>query len=424
MGGAYLIISAQGLVFDYQTLSFSRTGGIYLNYTPSESQVEVNGVVHDYSGIIGNLFQSGTFLGNVVPGNYRINISYPGYSPWEKTLNVSPGVVTAASQITLWPKNWGAKKISDYQVVDFWFTGNGLIIKTNKNELYLGDKKIKGTSVLLNSGSRDTVVTGDSKGYYVMNPSNSSSSMTVDLPLSAGIKDWFFHPFDQNAVLAIGQKGIYYVNSTTGLVQKIYSLNGDERAMEKNNEIFVAQDNGDIFSANFLLRTDVTMPTGIVDGIADMETNSDGDIIYLADSKDELFQYDRSNQTTTSVDSFSGQVQKIYPSPDDTRLALLSPEGRLSILAVNDYKMDYPVKRGSSWKIDSPKPASDFIWLPGSSNYGIISSDGNLTISELDERMPQNQYNIVSGASRTMVEGDGLYFIKNGSLFEISLKQK
>ncbi len=84
VGGAYLIVSAQGLTFDFQTLTFSRTGGLFLNYTPSGAEVRMNGVVRDYSSIINTLFGNGVFLNNLVPGNYTVEVEYPGYAPWQK----------------------------------------------------------------------------------------------------------------------------------------------------------------------------------------------------------------------------------------------------------------------------------------------------------------------------------------------------
>jgi hypothetical protein len=384
----------------------------------------MNGVVRDYSSIINTLFGNGVFLNNLTPGNYTVEVEYPGYAPWQKTLTVKPGIVTAASSIILWPVNWNAKKISDYAVSDFWLTGSGLVLKTDTSTLLFGNKKIKGSTVLLNNNGRNVVVTGDAKSYYLTNLGNASSSTTIVLPKGVKIDYWFFHPFDQNAVLAISSKEVYSVNLTTGVARPLYTIQDDTNAYENGNELFIAENNGDIFSVNPLLRTEVTMPTGIPGTITSIKSNSDGSILYLINSNGNLYEYDRSNQTTTVAESSSSPVWSISPSLDGTRLVVISKNGDCSMFAVTDYKMDKEVAKGTSWQIHHVTPVTDFLWIPSASNYGILLENGMLMVSELDERTPQNQYEIESDVSKALVNGNTLYFIKDGSLFEINLSQK
>lgn len=424
VGGTYLIVSAQGLIFNFRTLSFSRTGGIFLDYALSQAQVRVNGTVHEYSSVIDTFFGSGVFLNNLVPGNYRLEVSYPGYSPWERTLTVEPGVVTSASYIVLWPTDWGAKKISDQQVSDFWLTGSGLILKTGANALSFGDKTIRGSSVFLNDARKNTVVTGNAKGYYLVNLAAASSAVPIELPAGADVTDWFFHPFDQNAVLAVGDKAVYSVNTATGKANKLYAVNGNQYSYKNGNELFVAQKDGSVFSANLFLQTEVTMPTGITDGIAEIRSNADGDLLYLVDANGKFYEYDRSNGASVPLGIFPDPIEKISPALDDTRLALVAKNGALSILSVNDYKMDTEIARGTSWQVSAATPVTDFMWIPSAPNYGLLLKNGNMVVSELGTATPQNQYKVANGVSKALVNGTTLYFIKNGSLFEINLKQK
>lgn len=415
------MISAQGLSFNYKTFQFARTGGMYLDFTPSGSQIEIDGVVRDYSNVIGNFFSSGAFFDNLLPGSYDVTVTYPGYSPWEKNLQIEPGVVTAASQIILWPVNWSAKKISEYNASAFWLTGNGLVIKDATGTLLLGDQKVKGSSVVLSSERRSIIVTGDAKDYYVMDLANAPRYADVELPAGASIKYWSYHPFDQNSVIAIGNKAVYAINISSGASQKLYSLPDNQYSYAKGNEIFVAEENGNIFSANLFLRTQITLATGIKD-MSDIKTTSLGSTLFLTDIAHKLYEYDRSNQTTTSLETLLPTVREIYVSPDDDRLALVADNGSLSMLAVNDYRSDYQVQKGTFWSVKTDYPVSDFIWIPYAPNYGVILEGGNLVLSELDERMPQNQYKIDSGVSAVSLSGDQLYFLKSGSLFEVTLK--
>ncbi len=423
IGGAYLIISAQGLVFDFRTFQFLKTGGIYLNYSPKDAEVDINGQAHEYANIITNLFTSGMFISNLTPGSYNIKVSYPGFSPWEKNLEVRPGIVTAASAIGLWPTDWNAKKISDLSVSNFWLTGNGLMIKDTKGNLFFGDQKIGGSSVALNDENKSSVVISDGIDFYFIDLRNPTSSVPLSLPPGAVIKKWFYHPFDQNALVAAGTKYLYSVSETTGISQRLYAVNGNRYSYKNGNEIIVAQNDGTLFAANLILRTTATMKTGLNDGISAIAGDS-GNILYLTDLAGQFYEYDRSSGTSTPIKTISGIVSKIYPSFDNDRLALTDENGTLSVLAVNDYKRDYQVERGTAWKIQTAKPVSDFLWLPSALNYGVLLENGSLVVSEMDGRAPQNQYLIDRGVTKMLLSGTNLYYIKNNSLFGVSLAQK
>lgn len=421
VGGTYLIVAAQGLIFDFRTFQFSKTGGIYLNFSPTAAEVDINGQPHGYSNVITNFFTSGMFVSDLLPGSYDIKISYPGFSSWEKNLEVEPGLVTAASTIDLWPATWDSKKISDLPASDFWLTGEGLVIKDTENNLYFGERKIKGNSVVLSDGNRNSIVTSDGNGFSFIDLRNPTNSVLLSLPPGAVIKKWFFHPFDQNALVAAGTKYLYSVNKVSGLSQRLYAVNGNQYSYENGNEIIVAEDDGNLLSVNLVLRTTTTMNTGLDKGIGAV-AGSSGNALYLTDADGKLYEYDRANGTSTPLETFSGTASRIYPDSD--RLALVADNGALSVLAVNDYKMDYQVEKGAFWEIQTSKPVSDFLWLPFVPNYGVLLEGGLLVVSETDERTPQNQYLIDRGVTKMVLSDTNLYFIKNNSLFEVSLVQK
>lgn len=92
--GFLLIARATGYRFNPHTHGWQKTGMIYVTVDPRESTLTLDGT--DYP--VGQ----NTRIPNVLPGNYRITIKKPGFSPWNETISVQPGYVISLNNITLY----------------------------------------------------------------------------------------------------------------------------------------------------------------------------------------------------------------------------------------------------------------------------------------------------------------------------------
>ena len=118
IAGSYLLMTAQGWVIDINNLSIVKTGALFLKFSPNDAVPTINNKKpqHTSSGLI----QSGILIKNLTPGNYAVKLSKSGYKDWKKNLVVESGLITAASQIKLWPDNVYAETIITEQIKDFW----------------------------------------------------------------------------------------------------------------------------------------------------------------------------------------------------------------------------------------------------------------------------------------------------------------
>ena len=423
--GTYLIIRVQGLVLNTKNFSLIKTGGLYLNYTPKNAEVKINGIPRESESLMHNILGSGIFVDNLIPGNYQIEVSYPQYYSWIKTLPVAPGFVTVNTLIHLFPKNWDQTQIATSSLVtNFWLANGNIIIQSSTN-LFYQDKKLKGSDVVLSSPQRNTVLTVDKNNYYLINLNNPSSTLKFSLPSKdKDIFQFIFHPFDQNAFLGISKEAIYYFNFNEPVAQKIYTFNLADAFYQKENKIFIAQKNGKILIIDLLLRNQTEINTNVTSSIIQLKTTNDGSSILFLTNNNQLYEYNLSLQTTTLLLAPNFLIKNFYPSLDGTRLAILPQnENNIYILALKDFELNVNISKGTLWKIKAPDNVDDFTWT-NFALYGIFLAKNKLFITDLDQNNFHNQYLIAENITNNKIVflDNKLYLLQGNKLNLINLE--
>jgi len=100
-----VILYSQGYRFDFDPPAGGKrivqTGGLYLKVAPRNAQVYVNGKLKDTTSI----FTNSSFIENLLPKTYDVEIKKDGYWSWQKNLTVKERQVTEAKNIVLIPQN-------------------------------------------------------------------------------------------------------------------------------------------------------------------------------------------------------------------------------------------------------------------------------------------------------------------------------
>lgn len=424
--GIYIILAVQGLIIN-KDLTLTKTGGLYLNYTPQEAEVKINGVPQKNKSLINDFLNSGIFVDNLAPGVYNVEIEYPAYTSWKKNLVVQPGIVKSKTSIHLWPKKWNTKKLTTTTTLDFWLTNAGLVIKTPEG-LYYNNKKIKGEEVVLSNEKRNEIVAKNGKNYYLIDLNNTSSSKIITIG-DILVKDFIFHPFDQNALLGISKKAIYYFNFNDLKPKLLFSFPENATFYQNGNEIFIDEKNGKILTADLFLKTQVELSINATSPltsflISRIKTTPDGNNILLLTANGELYNFDRSTQTSTMIFK-AKNIKDFVPSPDNNRLAiLLENENNITILALKDFKIDEVIKKGDIWKINTKKTPDNFLWLDSFKNYGIFITERNVIITDLDKETPSNQNVILENIDKIKMYDGEFYFTQNGNLYSLPLESE
>lgn len=120
-----LVLYANGYRIDFRKFKILKTGAIYIKTYPNVTDVFINGKFIKKT----DLFLGEAFLKNLLPANYNIEIKKDGYFPWQKNLEVFPGLVTKADNIFLFKEKLNLKKIAENLDYFFVLSEDKILIK-------------------------------------------------------------------------------------------------------------------------------------------------------------------------------------------------------------------------------------------------------------------------------------------------------
>jgi len=415
--GAYLLINAQGWVLDLKNLRIVKTGALFLKYSPADAAIEINGEASDASP---GLFSTGVFISKLAPGEYDVKLSRTNYLPWEKNLDVKESIVTAASQIKLWPDKLAFIPVTTSSVKNFWLTGQGMLLQTGSGKINWGNTSLRGQEIILSDPSSSLVITSDGKNYFLTDLNNAKTPVNLTGLLGSAPIRFFIHPFSGGKILIVMKNALYSLDSSRTAMDKLASVASTTDAALSNNEVFLENRNGSLAAFNLFLRTESAYGEDLPQN-ASMRTTPSGSILFFLKDNGDLTVYDRSLSKASVLEK---NVADFFVSPDEKRIALALKNNTLSVAALDDYYGDTQVKKGEKWIISSVNGfVSDFAWLNDYPNYSLVLSNGNLLLTELDSRIPQNTYPVAGNVKKFFVQGNNLYILKSdGTLSGVALK--
>ena len=130
--------------------SLTSTGGLYVFYPESDTQVYLDGVLSDQT----SLFERGIFIDDLEPISYEVEVRKEGYIPWKKTLVVREKRVTEGYPFLI-PEVIGTSSVPRFVKLN---TGtsvtNGLYADVVK--LFATSTATSTNSLLLNLGRAST----------------------------------------------------------------------------------------------------------------------------------------------------------------------------------------------------------------------------------------------------------------------------
>jgi len=429
--GAYLLMVTQGLVFDWAKFRVVKTGGIYLRTIPPNASILIN--KKPYQSESGFLSR-GTFVSNLLPDTYHVEVFFPGYRDWQKDITVENGLVASASQIKLWKENYPETKIASSSIKDFFFTNKGLILQMDDGELNFNGTALKGTSIVANSPDSAETVTEDAKGNYLLTDlGNLKSSLNVTSLFTSLYKRTFIatstpeivdialHPFSTSKLLIAADNGMYLLDVKKIQLEQSVALPLTNRLIMTDNEVFAADAKGNFFGTNLLLSTSAYFSVATT-SVANVKANQSGTKFFVLEKNGTLFEYNRGTGTSTVI---AEKIKDFYLGPDEKRLALVDNDNTIKIYYLTETTGDLHIPQGSSIPIIIPNILKNsnikLTWLPDTLNYLLVAVNGDIFSAEVDPRVPENSYLLFSHIKKYTLNG-ALYLLKNdGSLVTVIL---
>ncbi len=421
--GAYLVITAQGWVLDFKSMKIVETGALFLKYSPTDALVEING---ERSNASPGLLSSGVFISKLVPGEYKVKVEKTNYLPWEKTFKVDEALVAAASQIKLWPEEWPMREVATSSISDFWLTGSGAVFQLSDKTLRLNNVALRGRNVILSDQNSSIFVTSNDKNYFFTDLTNPKAAVSITNILSQTTstpiapKKFFIHPFSDSKIIITSEDTLYSLDLRKMSLDKIIETGKIVNSALSDNDVFLEDEKGILTIFNLILQTATTANSNFPLETS-MKVSPSGSFMFFMKKDGGLAIYSRSGTASSTV--FEGAAN-VFVSSDDRRIALLSQENELSLVALADYYTDGEVESGDRWTIHSGNgPVRDFEWLSDAPGYGLVLSGDKLIIAELDRRDPKNAYTVTDGVKKFYIQGTNVYILKSdGTLWEASLK--
>jgi hypothetical protein len=430
--GTFFILSALGWIPDLKSFRIVRTGSLYVKFAPSDATLYVDAKPFKLRSFTGG----GLLVNGLSPKEYNLRLTKEGFNDWLKKLVVSPGKVTVANKIKLWPRYFETETIAS-GTVDFWPTKNGLIRLNGNGEIFLEKVKLRGNELILANPESNLIVTKNKDGFFLFNLDTPFAATNLEelfnslkrRELAIGgflpIEQIAYHPFSPQKLILKTRFSIYVIDLKKVELERIFTASTTNTFTISSNEIFILETNGRLTAANLLFNSlsDITpSPATELSAAKKITATPSGENLLILSKNNNLFLYERSGRTILPI---AKNVSDFSLSPDEKRLFAVNTAGKISIIFIDDYRAndDSLIKAGTI--MDLPFNSADGeipVWLADEPNYALLKSGGDLRIIEMDLRPPVNEYPVATGTKKYVLNGDKLFVLKNdGELLALNL---
>jgi hypothetical protein len=261
--GVPLVLLSAGYRFRFDTLSLTRSGGLYVRSVPADAKIHIDGKpTPNNSGIL----SSGTFVTGLVPGKYELEVSKEGYHPFRATAEIIPLQADSFEKVVLAPTAYNPYLSGD--VADFYVKNGEIITKDTAGKLRYNGQIIAGDKFEFFTADRKSAVTSvlrdGERVYFLISLSNPRVSTNINeifwnlkslklaLPGKVPIMAAAPHPYDSDKII-LSTKAALYI---TDLKSLAITRNGEgvERMIQENSSVFLIR-NGSLIGFNVTLKT-------------------------------------------------------------------------------------------------------------------------------------------------------------------------
>lgn len=430
VAGTYAILAMQGLVFDFSNFKITKSGSIYVNYTPISGTFSINSKLYPKKQ---GLFGGGILVSNLIPKTYQISIAKDGYTPWTKKLSVDPGKVSVAARITLW-KLVEFKKESTSTVFEFFPTEKGFVFKTKEGTITFNNTRIKGDSMEAFDMSSSYIITKTDLNSLLLTDLNTPTTTrdfrvlfrTVmqgqDIIDNSAIQRTTFHPFSKTKLLVQTVNGMYVFDLKKNTIESIDTETHPATFGISTNEVFVINKSGDLVVKNLLLGSRYIYPID-ASSTKTITPSEDGNFAFVTQKNGTLFLFDKTKQTLEKIGSNTTFASF---SSDGFRAIFIDSNNKIHIYYLDDFEGDSIKEKGTteSFSLPTGSISDTFVWIPFAENYGMIQVGNTIRTIELDNREPHNTATVAKNiTSASLISGDLFVITTNHDFLKGTLEE-
>lgn len=417
--GSSIVLYSQGWRFNFKTDSFQRIGGIFLNSTPSDAVITLDGgSVQNQSSIL----QAGTLISDLIPGEHSLTLSEKGYLPWNKEVTVTSGGAAVFDKIILLPDGGSmntASSVSEFALAD------SQPVTVENGQISFQNHIVRGTNLVAVSYGTKVITSNSSGIYYLTDLSSIGSSLNLNALFSdlrssqLGLTTKFtinkigFHPFDDSRVVINASDGLYIMDTANLTLDRVNPETVADFTTSYDNLLWTTDDG--IWSYNLVLNSTTTVDNFATDTpITPYKINvsPSGSFISILDKSGELYLFAPGKQSPTMV---GNDIYTSAFSPDSAYLAFASYNGLLSAYNINN-AIYLNLGNNSNGLI------SNLEWYRDSAHL-LTLQNGNLDFTEVATGTPINS-DLISG-NVTQFDyystNDTVYYIAPQGLFSFTV---
>ncbi|MDP1706819.1 MAG: hypothetical protein Q8L36_03290 [bacterium] len=418
--GGYLLMSAQGLFIDWQTLKIIHTGGAFFYYSPKDAQLTVNSKNYGTSSFFLN---NGTLIKNLKPGFYNLDLSKEKFRSWKKTFEVKPGLVTEFKKITLIEEKLKKETLTASAVKTFWLTNKGPVYQNSKNQLYFNDYRLSGqnvsaadkdSSLLITKNNQEFFLTDLNKPQITVNLSrlfNSLKQRQLKIPGQIEIQKTFFHPSAKNEILIATNQAIYELDLKLVKMEKIIGISPEAIIRISQNQIFFKKDaeNSSVYN---LLSHKIDEKEINLKNPKRIEIGPDSKLIAFLNQENRLFIYD--SQTGKIEEPLENEkIQNFSFSPDNLYLSMSDFENKIRVMNIKEKTIS---------EIYKEETKDEFSWLEDLPHYLLIKNGSQLLLKDIFGQSDFNEYSITEEVIEYKNAGRTVYILDtNKTLTKLEL---
>ena len=426
-----------GYRFDFDSGKIVQTGAFYFKVFPRSAEIYLDGKRMKKT----DFFFGASYVENLLPKKYEVEIKKDGFHPWKKTLEVKEKQVTDAKNVVLIPEEPEFSALTK-GVENFFFSPDEkkVILKETNNggwalKLLEPERNVKshlvaegdipevGTSLSALNFSADSkmallkVASKEDFKYFLINLEKSPPDLSPLDFLKKSTEDIFFNPENGQKLFLLANSGIFEIDLAQEKISQAI-LENVKSFRIFNKDIFYLLDSGP--DAGFLFKTDFSFSgrEKINKGPFPVEDKGEYKIFV---SLDKIFLQDEENlylfnSNSNNFEKFFETSKEPKISSDLKKIVYYSDYEIWILFLKNEFSQPQKSAGEKQFIARFSEKIGNVFWL--SSHYLIFNSGSKIKIAEIDDR---DKINIADFAPPTTTGGGPeIFFNQNDKKLYIS----
>lgn len=415
--GGTAVLYTQGWRLDFSSFTVRKVGAIFIKSLPEGTDIHLNNqVIKNKSWLL----QSGTFIGNLFPKTYRLQLSLDGYKPWQANVRVFPALVSEIKYAVLVP----SEKISvaSGTIKDFRLIDDNVIIQQENGALIYGEKTIPGNEIVDLVSDQKKILTydGGRENYFLVNLRNdvavnlssALSKINFRLPKTAGLS---IDPTG-NSIVIFASSSIYSFDVSKKAIRAVIASSGPIRQGAISRFWFVWTESNKNKNSSRIIIYDkfldkVKVGPTVTGKIIKLRLVSENKILALQDNGD-LLSYEINS---ASLKQIASDVKNFEFNSSANLLAALENKS-LEIFSSNDENY---------WRFNLPdiSKAEKVLWHKDD-HHLFIQYPEKILFLDVDKNYQKEPTEVALGNKMEYYpKSNQLYFLENSEVWKINFPQ-